>query len=123
MKLEALHVKLVDEPTRLAGAQLALVRIDRCERDQDVAVFRRELRDLLVLVTPVAGLAFGVDGKDHGCDILLAKMRRGFRNGRWMLPRRAEIFRHRALKFVVAVIGMAAAWLFRMGVDIDRPHL
>ena len=123
MKLEALNAELLDEPARLTGAQLALVRIDRCERNQDVAVFRRELRDLLILVAPVACLALGVDGKDHGCDILLAKVRRGFRNGRRMLPRRAEIFRHRALKFVVAVIGMAAAWLFRMGVDIDRPHL
>ena len=78
--------------------------------------------DLLVLVTPVAGLALGVDGKDHGCDILLAIVRRRFRNGRRMLPWRTEIFRHRALKFVVAVIGMAAARLFRMRVDVDRPH-
>jgi hypothetical protein len=39
-----------------------------------------------------------------------------------MLPWRAEIFRHRALKFVVAVIEMAAAWLFRMCVDVDRAH-
>ncbi len=123
MKLEALNAELLDEPARLARPQLALVRIDGCERNQDIAVFRRELRDLLVLVTPVAGLAFGVHGKDHGCDILLAKVRRRFRNGRRMSPRRAEIFRHRALKFVVAVIGMAAAWLFRMRVDVDRPHL
>ncbi len=79
--------------------------------------------DLLVLVTPVAGLAFGVDGKDHRCDILFAKVRRRFRNGRRMPPWRAKIFCHRALKFVIAIIGMAAAWLFRMGVDVDRPHL
>jgi hypothetical protein len=87
-----------------------------------MSLFSAASRDLLVLVAPVAGLAFGVDGKDHGCDILFAKMRRGFRNGRRVLPGRAEIFRHRALKFVVAVIGMATAWLFRVRVDIDRPH-
>ena len=78
--------------------------------------------DLLVFVAPVTCLTLRVYGKDHGCDILLAKVRRRFRNGRRMPPWRAEIFRHRALKFVVAVIGMATAWLFRMRVDVDRPH-
>jgi hypothetical protein len=36
-----------------------------------------------------------------------------------MLVRRLEILGHAGLEIIIAVVGVAAAWLFRMGVDVD----
>ena len=123
VELEALHAELVDEAARLARTHLSLVRIDRRERDQNVTVLRSELRDFFVFVAAVASLALRIDRKDHGRDVFLAEVRGRFGDSRRMLPWRAEIFRHRALQFVVAVVGVAAARLFRMRVDVDRSDL
>src|SRR5690606_17187105 len=69
------------------------------------------------------GFALGVDGKDYAPYPALAVV------VRCLLHRRqhalgaggiAEILRHARLKLVVPVIAMAAAWLLRMGVNVDR---
>src|SRR6266404_2281211 len=93
MKLESLHTELIDEAACFTRADFAFVRIDRSERNQDIAVLGSELSDFLVLVTAIAGLALSIDWKDDGSDILLPEMRGRLLHGRRMLPRRAEIFR------------------------------
>jgi hypothetical protein len=121
VELESLNPELIDETARLPGAHPALVRIDRGKWDQHVTVLRGDLGHFLVPVTAISGLAFGIDRKDDRGDILRAIVRGRLGNRRRMLPWRAEVFRHRALQIVVTVIGMAAARLLRMGVDVDRP--
>jgi hypothetical protein len=62
----------LDQPLRLAHAELALVRIDADKGNQHVGIFRGDLKHLGVVVTAEAGLAFGVDRKDHRGDFFRA---------------------------------------------------
>ena len=108
---------------RFAGAQLTLVRVDTGKGDQNVVVFRRQFSDFLVLVAAIAGFALSIDREDHRRNVLLAIVRGGFRHGGRMLPGRPEIVGHGGLQLIIAVIGMAAAGLFGVGVNIDRTDL
>ena len=119
MELEPLNPIVLDQVPRLSRAQFALGRVDRGEGDQNVGMLGRQFRHFLVLVAAIAGLALGIDGEDHRRDVLLAVMRRRLLDGGRMLPRRAKVLGHRGLQIVVAVVGMAAAGLFRVGVEID----
>ena len=123
VELEAADAEVLDQPPRLARAHLALGRVDAGERDQDVAVLRGELGHLLVVVAPEAGLALGVDRKDHRADLALAEIGGGLRDGRRMLERRLEIGMHAGLEVVIAVVGVGAARLLGMGVDVDGGKL
>ena len=122
MKLEAANTEVANEPPRLAGARLALGRIDAGERDQHVAVRGGLLRDFLVRIAAVTGLALGIDRKDHRADLALAIVARGLFDG-GAIVRLIEIDRHRGLKLVVAVVGMRAARFLRMRMDIDGHQL
>src|SRR5665213_2321855 len=97
MKLEALDSKFLDEPPRLARAELTLGWINRRKRNQNIAVLAGEFGDFLVLISAVPGLPLCIDRKDHGRDILLSIMRRRLRNGRRMAPTGTEILRHARL--------------------------
>jgi microcompartment protein CcmK/EutM len=119
VELEALDAVVLHQVKRLAGTELALVRIDRGERNQDIAFLGAGLGNLVVVVAAKSGFALRIDRKDHRCDVHLAIVRRGFGNGRRMLPGRSEILRHRALQIVIAVVGMAAAGLLGMGMRVD----
>ena len=110
-------------PPRLAGAHLALGRVNTGERDQDIAVLRGNFGHFLVFIAAKPGLALRIDGKYHRRDILFAVMRGGLLDGWRMAPRRAEIFGHRGLQIVIAVIAMTTARLLGMGVNIYRPDL
>ena len=122
VKLEAADAELADEPARLAGADLALGRVDAGERDQHVAVRRRPFPPPL--------------RSDSGDSRSRARHRpersprrccaRG--NSARSLDRRRdcsaiEIDRHRGLQIVIAVVRMGAAGLLRMGVDVDRDQV
>ena len=122
MKLEAADAEVADQAARLARARLALRRIDAGERDHHVAVGGGLLRDLLVGIAAVAGLALGIDREDHRADLALAIIARGLLDGRTVVGL-VEIDRHRRLQLVVAVIRMGAARLLGMGVDVDRHQL
>ena len=123
MEFEALDAKFLDQPARLANAELALVRIDADERDQHVGIVSGDFQHLVIAVAAESGLALGIDRKDHRGDFLGAVIGRGLRHRRRMLVRRLEIFGHLRLEVVIAVVGMHAARLFRMGVDIDRHEI
>jgi hypothetical protein len=110
---------VLHQPSRLAGTELALVRSIEANGIRISSFLGAGLGNLVVVVAAVAGLALRIDRKDHRGDVLLAIVRRGFGNGRRMLPGRAEIFRHRALQIVIAVVGMAAAGLLGMGMCVD----
>ena len=120
MEFEAADAVFLDQLARLAHAELALVRIDRDEGDQDVEIVGGDLQHLVIVVAAETGLALGVDREDHGRDVLGAVIGRGFRHGRRMLVRRLEIVRHLRLEIVIAVVAMHAAGFFGMGVDVDR---
>lgn len=119
MEFEALDAVIGNQAARLADAELALVRIDRGERDQHVGVLACQLDHLVIAVAAEAGLALGIDRKDHRGDLALAVIGRGLRHGRRVLVRRLEIFRHLGLEVVIAVVAMAAARLLGMGMNID----
>ena len=123
MELETLDAELAHQTPRLPHAHLALPGVNGGEGDEDIGVFSRDLRDFLVLVTAVSRLPLRIDGEDHGGDVLFAVMSGGFRHGWRMLPRRAEIFRHRGLEVVITVIRVATAGFLRMGVDVDGADL
>ena len=123
VKLEPLDTEFAHQTPRLAHAHLALPGVDGGEGNEDVGILRSDLGDFLVLVTAVSRLPLRIDGEDHGGDVLFAVMSGGFRHGWRMLPRRAEIFRHRGLQVVIAVIRVAAARFLRMGVDVDGADL
>jgi hypothetical protein len=95
------------------------VRIDADEGYQHVGILRGDLEHLVIAIAAESGFAFGIDGKDHGGDLLGATVGRGLRHRRRMLVRRLEIVRHLRLKIVVAVLGMHSAGLFGVGMDID----
>ena len=120
MEFEAPDAVFLDQLPRLADPELALVRIDADERDQHVGVLGGGLQHLVIVVAAESGLALGVDREDHRGDFLGAVVGRGFRHRRRMLVRRLEIFGHLRLEVVIAVVGMHAARLFGMGVDVDR---
>ena len=120
MEFEAADAVFLHQLLRLAHAELALVRIDRDERDQDVEIVGGDFQHFVIVVAAETGLAFGVDREDHRRDILGAVIGRGLRHGRRMLVRRLEIVGHALLEIVIAVVAMHAAGLFRMGVDVDR---
>lgn len=122
VELEALDAELAHQTACLARAHLALGRIDRGERDHDVAILGGDLRHFLVLVAAKARLAFGIDRKDHTADPAFAIIGRRLFHGRqhaFRAGRVLEIFRHSGLKLVIAVIAVAAAGLFRMGVHVE----
>ncbi len=119
MKLEPADAEIADQAARLAGAGLALRRVDAGERDQHIAIGGGLLGDLLIGVAAVAGLALGIDREDHRADLALAVIARGVLDGRAIVGL-VEINRHLRLQLVVAVVGMRAARLLGVGVDIDR---
>jgi hypothetical protein len=122
MELEALDAMLAHQAPRLARAGLALGRIDRGERDHDVAVGGGDLGHFLVLVAAEAGLALGIDGEDHAGDLAVAIILGRLLDGRQHAVgagRVPEIFGHGGLELQIAVIAMTAAGLLGMGVDVD----
>src|SRR5258707_1342850 len=120
MEFETADAVFLDQLLRLAHAELALVRVDADEGDQDVEMFGGDFQHLVIVVAAKTGLTFGVDRKDHGRDFLRAVIGRGFRHRRRMLVRRLEIVGHLRLEIVIAVVAMHAAGLFGMGMDVDR---
>ena len=69
-----------------------------------------------------AGLALGIHAEDHRGDPALAVVGGGLRHGRQHpveTGRVPEIGRHGGLELVVAVVAMAVARLFGMGVEVD----
>jgi hypothetical protein len=81
------------------------------------------LGHFFVLISAISRFTFSIDRENNSGDILFAIVRSGLGHSRWMAPGRPEIFRHRALQFVIAVVGVAAARLFRMRVDVNCPDL
>ena len=79
----------------------------------------RLLGDLLVVVAAETGLALAVDGEDHCADVAFAEIGRGFGDRRRPVPAGPEIFLHPGLEFLITVVGMGAARLLGMGMDID----
>ncbi len=122
VEFEAADAVFLHQLLGLAHAELALVRVDRDERDQDVEIVGRDFQHLVIVVAAETGLALGVDREDHGRDVLGAVIGRGFRHGRRMLVRRLEIIGHALLEIVIAIVAMHAAGFFRMGMDVDRDH-
>src|SRR5262249_43312840 len=62
-----------DEALRLVDALLAAMRIDAAERDCDVGVVDRELRDLIVCRVRAAGQRL-LDSKDDAADLARTKV-------------------------------------------------
>ena len=117
VELEALDAVLLDQLSCLAATHLALVRIDRAERDHDVAVVLRRLGDLLVGDAPAPHLGLGVDGEVDEADLLLAVVRDRLVHRRALA--RAEVLVGGAVVLLaVAVEGVAARDL-EVGVRVD----
>ena len=71
MKLEAADHTIRDQAARFAHAHLALVRIDARERQHDVAVLARRVRDFLVRNASCTELEFGIDREHDEADATL----------------------------------------------------
>ena len=119
VEFEAAHAVPLDEIARLARAHPALARVDRGERDHDVGVLRRVLRDLVIAHALGADAALAVDRKETEGDLLrpvdlddLRDLRPG--------PRRLEIARRRIEEAAHdRVLGIVARDL-GMHVHVDR---
>ena len=72
MQLEAANAKLANEPPRFTRTGLAFGGIDAGEGNEHVAVGGRLLGTSSFGVAAVAGLAFGIDRKNHRADFAFA---------------------------------------------------
>jgi hypothetical protein len=115
-----LNPRTPHQAARLPRPRLALRGIDRSERNHHVGVLGRDARHLLVRVAPESRLALGIDGKDDATDPARPVMVRRFLHGRQMVVAALEIFRHRGLELVVAVVPRTAARLLGMGMNVER---
>jgi hypothetical protein len=117
MELEAFDAVFLDQLARLAGAHLALVRVDAGEGDHHVAVFRGGLGDFLVGDAAIADVRLGIDGEHHQADLALAVIGDGLVDGRPV--RVLEVLVGRALVGLEpGVLGLAAG-NFGVGVGVD----
>src|SRR3954453_20519098 len=97
VKLEPADPMMLHEIPRLARAHLALARVDRSKRNDDVSVAGGVLGDLIVTDPLGADGAFAVDREQAEGDPLLTVELDNLRDFR-PLPRRLEILRGRIEK-------------------------
>src|SRR3954469_19068215 len=113
VKLEAADPMVLDEIPRLARTHLALARVDRSKRNDNVSVAGGVLGDLIVTDPLGADGAFAVDREQAEGDLLLTVELDDLRDLR-PLPRRLEIPggrieklpHHRILRIVTGHLGM-----------------
>jgi hypothetical protein len=117
VELEALHAVRLDEPARLAGAHLSLVRIDAREGNHHVAVLLRGLGDLFVRDAAAAHVRLGVDHEHHEADLAFTVVGHALGNGR--AAARAEVLVGGAVVFLAVVVERVPAAHFGVGVDVD----
>ena len=119
VELEPFNTVLTHQPLGLAHSHFAFPRVDRSELDQDITVLGNGLINLVVIITAIARFTFGIDRKDHRCDVLFAVVL-GRLMDRWRVaPWRTKIAGHGGLQIIIPIIRVAAAGLFCMGVNVD----
>ncbi len=119
MELEPANAVILHQAARLTHPHLSLPRVDRGKGDQNIAVGGGDFGHFFICIAAISGFTLGIDGKNNSGDILRTIMSCRFFNRRRMLPGGTEIFRHRGLQLIIAVIGMIATWLLGMGMDIN----
>jgi hypothetical protein len=121
VELEALDAMLVDQPARLPGSHLALVRVDARKGDHHVAVLLRRFSHLLVGYAAAAQFRFRVNSEHDQPKFALPVVRHGLGNGWTAIGAKVPV-RGAVVLLAKAVLGTAARD-FGVGVDVDRDQL
>ena len=121
MKLESLDDAGLDQIASLSHAHAALVRIDRRERQHDVAVLGRSVGNLLVGYAPGADFKFAVDREHDEADLALTVVCDGLGDRRPLAN--LEVFARRFVVRLPDLIVRLTAGHLRMRMHIDGDQI